>query len=167
MIEVADAGEGAAPRRARGAAPDWRPWRALALLAMVPVAGVILLGTLGPPMIAQLATERLVGLVLAIGWDAGYTGVQTAANVAMFVPFGALLAMGTRPSRWPAAILAAPALSLGIEQLQHWVPGRVTDALDVVTNVTGGVLGFLAGGVVVGVIAVLSALVGLVGARSR
>lgn len=139
-------------------ATDWRPWRLLALAALLPVGGVILAGTLGPPEIASAATwalVRLAGRVPGVAQD--YDGVQTLANVVMFLPIGALTAMGTRPSRWPLAVLAGPALSAALETAQRGIAGRVADQLDLVANSAGSVLGFLVGGAIVGLVALLTA----------
>lgn len=138
-------------------APDWRPWRRLALAGLVPVAAVVLLGTLGPPSVAEAATWALVRLAARLpGTPTGYDGVQSLANVVMFVPVGALLALGTRPARWPVAVLVGPLVSIAVETLQRGVAGRVSDRADVVANATGSTVGFLAGAVLVGAIALFA-----------
>lgn len=139
-------------------APDWRPWRLLALAALLPVGGVVLAGTLGPPEVAAAATWALVRLAGRLpGVPQDYEGVQALANVVMFLPIGALTAMGTRPSRWPLAVLAGPLLSAGLEAAQRGIAGRVADQLDLVANSAGSLLGSLAGGAVVGVVALVAA----------
>jgi VanZ family protein len=146
---------------ARRPGPDWRPWRVLALLGLVPVLGLVAAGTLAPPAIAETACTlllRLVGHLPGGGWPTTYSGVQSMANGVMFVPVGALLVLGSRPPRWPMAALAGPAASLGVETAQRWIPGRVPDGFDLLTNSAGSVLGCLIGGAVVGVLAVGSAL---------
>lgn len=146
---------------ARRPGPDWRPWRVLALLGLLPVLGVIAAGTLGPPAIAEAACTlllRLAGHLPGSGWPTTYQGVQSMANGVMFVPVGALLVMGTRPARWPLAVLAGPAMSLGAEVAQRWIPGRVPDGFDLLTNSAGAVAGCVIGGAVVGVVAAGSAL---------
>ncbi len=148
----------------RGRGPDWRPWRALALLGLVPVLAVVAAGTLGPPAIAEAACTlllRAAGHLPGGGWPTTYSGVQSMANGVMFVPVGALLVLGSRPARWPLAVLAGPAVSLGVETAQRWIPGRVPDGFDLLTNSAGSVLGCLLGGAVVGVLALGSALVRL------
>lgn len=146
---------------ARRHRPDWRPWRALALLGLLPVLGVIAAGTLGPPAIAEAACTlllRLAGHLPGSGWPTTYSGVQSMANGVMFVPVGALLVMGTRPARWPLAVLAGPLMSVGAEFAQQWIPGRVPDGFDLFTNSAGAVAGCLLGGAVVGVVALGAAL---------
>ena len=136
--------------------PDWRPWRVLALLGLLPVLGVIAAGTLGPPAIAEAACTlllRLAGHLPGSGWPTTYEGVQSMANGVMFVPVGALLVIGTRPARWPLAVLAGPAMSLGAEAAQQWIPGRVPDGFDLFTNSAGAIAGCVLGGAVVGVAA--------------
>lgn len=145
------------PAGTRAPAPDWRPWRRLALAGLLPVGGLILLGTLGPPQVAEAFTWALVRLAGRLpGASADYAGVQALANVAMFAPVGALTALGTRPARWPLAVLAGPALSIAAETAQRGIAGRVSDGFDVLTNTAGSLIGFVAGGALVGAIALAS-----------
>jgi glycopeptide antibiotics resistance protein len=76
-------------------------------------------------------------------------------NVAVFVPFGAALAVATllQPGRlrrtkfwpwWLKISLAGLALSLFIEIGQLAIPGRVTDIDDVILNTLGAAIGALA-----------------------
>jgi glycopeptide antibiotics resistance protein len=78
-----------------------------------------------------------------------YDRAQVLANVAMFVPVGAIAAMWL-PRRWfiLAAVLAV-GLSAGIEYVQGaLLPYRVSDPNDVLANGAGGFLGALFIGVV-------------------
>ena len=70
----------------------------------------------------------------------GLRPVEMLLNVALFVPLGAVVGWFGRP-RW---LLALVALSIGIEIAQLWLPERETEAIDVLTNSVGGVLGYLA-----------------------
>jgi VanZ family protein len=69
------------------------------------------------------------------------------ANVLLFVPFGLALAVlgkrwGVPPEKAIPSILAlGAALSLGIEVLQCWLPGRVPSLIDVAANGIGCALG--------------------------
>lgn len=63
---------------------------------------------------------------------------SAVANVAIFVPVGALLALRTGRAR---AVLAAAAFSATIEVLQLAVPGRTTSVDDLIWNTTGAALG--------------------------
>jgi glycopeptide antibiotics resistance protein len=77
-----------------------------------------------------------------------YDRVEFLANVAMFLPIGLffLLLLGRR--RWWLAILLGFLLTVGIETSQIFIPGRVSDIRDVISNTTGAVVGVLAGLVV-------------------
>ncbi len=72
----------------------------------------------------------------------GYSFVERTANVAMFVPFGALLAVLLRPRRrWLAVVLPA-SMSLLVELVQHLaLPLRYSSGWDVVANTTGALIG--------------------------
>ncbi len=61
------------------------------------------------------------------------------ANVILFLPIGVGLAMA-RVARW-RAVLSGVLLSALVEILQHWIPGRYPNPLDVVTNGLGTALG--------------------------
>ena len=82
-----------------------------------------------------------------------YGFVERAANVVMFVPFGALLAFLLAPRRrWLAVALPATA-SLLVEGVQHVaLPRRFASGWDVLANTTGALLGAVA---VVAVMALL------------
>jgi len=78
------------------------------------------------------------------GWIT-YDRLEFGANVAMFLPIGLffLLLLGRR--QWWLAILVAFALTVGIETAQQFIPGRVSDIRDVISNTTGGIVGVLFG----------------------
>jgi glycopeptide antibiotics resistance protein len=87
---------------------------------------------------------RLFGRHPSLAWIQ-YADVEFAANVAMFAPIGLLLLLLLGRSRWWAAALAGPLLSLAIETAQLFIPGRVSDVRDLVSNSLGAVLGVVAG----------------------
>ena len=72
---------------------------------------------------------------------------QIVLNIALFVPFGVLLPLcrscrGRRCSFWRCLLLTL-ALSVGIEVVQPLLHAfRSSDITDVITNPTGGVLGY-------------------------
>ena len=72
---------------------------------------------------------------------------QIVLNIALFVPFGVLLPLcrsccGKRCSFW-CCLLLTLALSVGIEVVQPLLHAfRSSDITDVITNTTGGVLGY-------------------------
>ncbi|MEO8779054.1 MAG: VanZ family protein [Rhodanobacter sp.] len=63
------------------------------------------------------------------------------ANVLLYVPLGFLAGLGRHLRRIPLILLAALSLSLGLETMQAFLPGRVASWLDVATNVFGAGLG--------------------------
>jgi VanZ family protein len=76
---------------------------------------------------------------------------DVAKNVVLFVPLG--IAAALRPS-WTRAwsnraflILAAAALSYGLETFQTTLPARYPSLIDVAANTTGTLLGMLCGNV--------------------
>jgi hypothetical protein len=65
--------------------------------------------------------------------------VEIVLNVALFTPLGAAVGVVAR-ARWLWALVA---LSVAVELLQLGLPDRQTELIDVVSNSTGAVLGFL------------------------
>jgi glycopeptide antibiotics resistance protein len=97
-------------------------------------------------------SEKLVALqcVLArCSWSdsaAYFLLIDVAGNIAVFVPFGAALALALsaaplRKRQWLQLAAAGLALSASIELAQLAVPGRVTDIDDVILNVLGTLIG--------------------------
>ena len=71
-----------------------------------------------------------------------------AINILGFVPFGALLFAGLRLHRRDGramvlTVLAGFAITLTIETLQAFIPGRLSGILDIITNTLGTYLGAL------------------------
>lgn len=62
-----------------------------------------------------------------------------AGNVALFVPFGVIAA--ARARRAALVVGAGFALSVAVELIQTFVPGRTPSVDDVILNVTGAALG--------------------------
>lgn len=82
-------------------------------------------------------------------WPRYLTGFDLAINVAAYVPFGLLVGLAlTRRLRHPelliAVTLAGAALSLAMETLQGFVPGRIASLADLLTNTAGCAAGALA-----------------------
>ncbi len=80
--------------------------------------------------------------LLGLPFSAAAVGVEFAANIVLFIPFGAFLRI-LRPALWSwwAAGLLAIGSSALIETVQLVVPGRVTALSDVVANTLGALLG--------------------------
>jgi hypothetical protein len=109
----------------------------LALLRVAALIPILLL-TLQP------ASDERIG----VGWQAcivcGEVGLAAAIlNTALFIPFGAALGLGRR-SLWVLG-LAGFAVSLGIETVQHLLPGRNPTLGDLLFNTAGAVAGVLLG----------------------
>lgn len=125
-----------------------RMLRKLLLLALtVGYAWVIWRMTLTP----QVFTAAQSSLVEhAIRWAQRLTGstwlsydrTEFLANIAMFVPVGMLAAAWLPRRWWVLGALVAVALSSGIELYQGaYLPDRVSDPRDVLSNGLGGLLG--------------------------
>jgi len=90
---------------------------------------------------------------LSQGFPRYYSQADLVSNVAAYVIFGLLFALGwsTRRNAWLPAVLASVAailLSLSLEALQSYLPTRVPSMLDFSANAAGGVLGGVIGAVV-------------------
>lgn len=106
--------------------------------------------TLGPqPPVG--GKNGIVMQVLRILWEhpvtdwVTYNGVEFTANILMFLPIGLffLLLFGRR--RWWLAVFLPFLMTVSIETAQIWIPGRVSDIRDVISNTIGAVVGVLLG----------------------
>lgn len=71
---------------------------------------------------------------------------QIILNVIMTVPFGFLFPLTKKGNeKWPSVLLATFLLSLSIEILQSVLGNgvRTADITDIITNVSGGILGYM------------------------
>ena len=110
--------------------------------------GVVGFITLGPQPLddgTDSLVWRLLGLFSrfrATDWIT-YSGLEFAANVAMFVPVGLffLLLLGRR--HWWIAVAAGVALTMAIEFAQQFIPSRVSDPRDIVANSVGAFVGVM------------------------
>lgn len=116
------------------------------MLVLLPVGFSPELGVIGRA--AQLLAR------LGMPQDLAFSSLEFAANIALFVPLGALLPCacaretGEAPLTIPALafVLTVPlgfAISLGIETAQRWIPGRVSDPRDLVSNTVGTLCGLI------------------------
>lgn len=69
--------------------------------------------------------------------------LEFTANIAMFVPFGLLFVLLLGRRRWWLAILLGVALTIGIEFAQQFIPNRVSDPRDILSNSMGATIGTL------------------------
>jgi glycopeptide antibiotics resistance protein len=109
--------------------------------------GVVGWVTLGPQPLDE-GTDSLVWQLIAFfsrypSLHVTYSSLEFAANVAMFVPVGLffLLLLGRR--RWWLAILLGIGLTCAIEFTQLFLPGRVSDPRDVLSNSVGAFVGVM------------------------
>ena len=137
------------------------------VLAPLTVGYLAIVGwiTLGP----QPLDDRGVGLLRAVlgilarhdltSWIT-YDVVESAANVAMFVPIGLLFLLLLGRTSWWLALLAGVALTCAIEFTQLFLPGRYSDPRDIVMNSLGALVG-------IGIGLLLTLATGRTGARDR
>lgn len=67
--------------------------------------------------------------------------LEFLANIALFVPFGVLVALAFPTVRWWKVILAGALTSIGIEAVQLALPTRFPTVSDVVANTIGTAVG--------------------------
>jgi glycopeptide antibiotics resistance protein len=78
---------------------------------------------------------------LGVPFDVGYTVLEILANIALFVPFGALLLWSwPRLRPWHVLVLGL-GTSVVIELVQFAIPSRFPTLSDVVANGTGALVG--------------------------
>ncbi|GAB3807839.1 hypothetical protein GCM10028798_33010 [Humibacter antri] len=121
----------------------------ISVLTLLYLAGVAMI-TLGPqPPVA--GKDGIVMQVLRVLWEhpatdwITYSGIEFTANIAMFLPIGLffLLLFGRR--KWWLAVGIPFLMTLSIETAQIWIPGRVSDIRDVISNTMGAIVGVLLG----------------------
>lgn len=81
-----------------------------------------------------------------------WTSFDALTNILAYIPFGFLAVLAMHPSvRGVSAVLLATLLSMlltgAIEACQTYLPSRVSSNLDFYCNITGGLVGAIAGGV--------------------
>lgn len=107
-----------------------RPGRAFRLLPLAVLIPILAL-TLHPKATPSGPTPCTLCIQGGLG--------DILLNIALYLPLGwSLVRSGWPPRR---AVFACALLSLGIEILQVWIPGRFADISDVVANAVGGGLG--------------------------
>lgn len=111
------------------------------ILAAVLAAYLLFVGwvTLNPAPPNPARNELLLQLlkVLPISYD----GLEFTANIGMFVPIGALVAILSR--HWWVGLVVGVALTCGIEFAQQFLPARFPDTRDLLANSLGALIGVL------------------------
>ncbi|MDF1478918.1 VanZ family protein [Leifsonia sp. H3M29-4] len=67
--------------------------------------------------------------------------LEFVANVLLFLPFGMFFVLLFGRGRWWLAILLGVAMTVGIEFAQQFIPNRVSDPRDILSNSIGTVVG--------------------------
>jgi glycopeptide antibiotics resistance protein len=132
------------------AAHDGRMFRRHPLLSLATAAYLALVGwiTLGPQ---PINTGNGYWLWRALHFFSSheptrwltYNRVEFLANVAMFMPIGIFFVLLFGRRLWFVSVISGVLLTLAIELVQRFIPGRVSDVRDLVANSLGTVVGVL------------------------
>lgn len=77
-------------------------------------------------------------------WLVSYSTVEFTANIALFIPFGIILALPLPRRKWWLAVAIAAAVSAGVELAQALLlPERLAAWSDIVANTSGAFIGAL------------------------
>jgi glycopeptide antibiotics resistance protein len=113
------------------------------------VVALALIGFWRTPIDENVAVTQLAPVVwmadlFDLSGAQSYRAVETAANVVLFMPLGALVLLWRRDWTWVHATLVALAATSLIELLQQLLrPERFASLRDVVANTLGGAIGAL------------------------
>jgi glycopeptide antibiotics resistance protein len=105
--------------------------------------------TLGPQPLDDEPNGFLFKLLEVLGrhdatdWVT-YNGLEFTANIAMFVPVGLFFLLLLGRSYWFVAIFAGVVLTFAIETAQIFLPARVSDPRDLMSNSIGALIGVVA-----------------------
>lgn len=135
----------ARPPASRGPAA---PLRRLGIAGLALAIPVVLLVTLWPTHFLLRAKPRVTrGIEWLHARDLfdwlTWTRLEVLANVGMFVPVALLVTFVLGARRWWVTVAACTALSVAVELVQAFMPGRIAAALDVIANGLGALLGAL------------------------
>jgi VanZ family protein len=134
-----------------GLHPRRRPPALIRLLWLAVTAAIAYLSLY--PLTGWQLRQPSVFAFLSQGFPRYYSQADLVSNVAAYVIFGLLFALGwgRRRPAWLPALLAAVAgalLSLGLEAMQSYLPSRVPSMLDFSANAAGAALGGAIGALV-------------------
>ena len=118
--------------------------RVITIIFAVYLAGVARL-TLWPEAFSYQTGDSIrtvIAWLTARGLPVTYAGVEAAANVALFVPFGVLAGLLVSRRRWWVVLAAGCATSAAIETSQLlFLPTRFPSLQDVALNTLGSAVG--------------------------
>jgi glycopeptide antibiotics resistance protein len=105
--------------------------------------------TLGPQPLDEEPNGFLFKLLEVLGRESAtswitYNGLEFTANIAMFVPVGLFFLLLLGRSYWFVAVFAGVVLTFAIETAQLFLPARVSDPRDLVSNSIGALIGVIA-----------------------
>lgn len=133
------------PFRSNDTRSSWR--RALLLLSLWSYLALLIAGSLYPATAWRVPGEHFLAFLIA-SWPRYATRTDITTNILVYLPFGFLLAsvlrtrMRLRYAVWWVAT-AGLLLSLSMEILQNFLPGRNASNLDILTNTAGAFAGAL------------------------
>ncbi len=128
--------------------PPRRLTRTVALALGVPFLAGLAMLTLTPSRVEERMPnllDRALGALRDLGWSRiGFNELEVLANILVFAPIGILAFLFIPRRLWLLSFLTGPAISAGIEGMQHLtLPHRAATVADVVANSTGATIGVL------------------------
>lgn len=77
-------------------------------------------------------------------WLVNYRLIEFTANIALFIPFGVIVALRLPRRRWMLTVVIAAAVSSAVELAQGvFLPARFPALSDIIANTAGGFIGAL------------------------
>ncbi|WP_343925466.1 VanZ family protein [Rhodoglobus aureus] len=70
-----------------------------------------------------------------------FNDLEFVANIALFVPLGLFFVLLVGKRQWWLALALAIGLTAGIEWVQQFIPSRVSDPRDILSNSLGAAIG--------------------------
>jgi len=141
------------PRRRARRGPN--PFVLLATLAYLGIIGFITLSPGDSGSDVQGLSYRVLSFLKSLPTGLSWDQLEFSLNIVMFVPLGVLLVLLFGPRFFWMAAVASLAVTFSIEGLQHLIPFRVPDTRDLFANGLGGLLGMLAGLMLLGAARIL------------
>jgi len=118
----------------------------IALIVYIALIALSVLPSLSPMSVVRFLAE---GLRSAGAWYVRDGWVEFAMNIAMFVPFSALVILSAHRLRPVIGLIGVGMVSILIEAVQVLLPGRVASARDIVANCIGALIGYAVASLVI------------------